>query len=49
MPRAIRHFLPRNVWYLTHRCHERDLFLLAAFGSEAEDGVDGNELLRSQL
>jgi REP element-mobilizing transposase RayT len=27
MPRANRHFLPGQVWHITHRCHERAFLL----------------------
>lgn len=27
MPRANRHFLPGQVWHITHRCHERSFLL----------------------
>jgi len=27
MPRANRHFVPHQLWHLTHRCHEKALLL----------------------
>jgi putative transposase len=27
MARAKRHFLPRHVWHLTHRCHKKEFLL----------------------
>jgi putative transposase len=27
MPRANRHFLPGELWHITHRCHEKDFLL----------------------
>ncbi len=27
MPRANRHFLPGQIWHLTHRCHEKAFLL----------------------
>ena len=27
MPRANRYFLPGSVWYITHRCHQRESLL----------------------
>ncbi len=27
MPRANRHFLPNQVWHITHRCHQKDFLL----------------------
>jgi REP element-mobilizing transposase RayT len=27
MPRAHRHFLPGQIWHITHRCHERNFLL----------------------
>ncbi|MBZ5555222.1 MAG: hypothetical protein LAO21_21125 [Acidobacteriia bacterium] len=27
MARAHRHYLPGQIWHLTHRCHERRLLL----------------------
>ena len=27
MPRASRHFLPGQLWHITHRCHEKSLLL----------------------
>lgn len=30
MPRANRHFIPGQIWHITHRCHERDFLLKLA-------------------
>ena len=27
MPRAHRHFLPGQLWHITHRCHEKSFLL----------------------
>ena len=27
MPRANRHFLPGQIWHITHRCHEKSFRL----------------------
>lgn len=27
MPRASRHFLPGQLWHITHRCHEKSFLL----------------------
>ena len=27
MPRANRHYLPGQVWHITHRCHKREFLL----------------------
>lgn len=27
MPRGNRHFLPRQVWHITHRCHQQAFLL----------------------
>jgi hypothetical protein len=27
MPRANRHFLPGQLWHITHRCHEKSFLL----------------------
>ena len=27
MPRANRHFLPGQVWHITHRCHKKEYLL----------------------
>ena len=27
MPRANRHFIPGQIWHITHRCHQRDFLL----------------------
>ena len=27
MPRANRHFIPDQIWHLTHRCHRREFLL----------------------
>ncbi len=27
MARANRHFLPNQVWHITHRCHQKDFLL----------------------
>lgn len=30
MPRAHHHFIPGQIWHITHRCHERDFLLKLA-------------------
>ncbi len=27
MARANRHFIPEQIWHITHRCHKRDFLL----------------------
>jgi REP element-mobilizing transposase RayT len=27
MPRASRHYIPRYVWHITHRCHKKEFLL----------------------
>ena len=27
MPRAKRHYIPGQIWHLTHRCHKREFLL----------------------
>ena len=28
MPRANRHFIPGQIWHITHRCHRREFLLI---------------------
>jgi hypothetical protein len=34
MARANRHYIPGQVWHITHRCHKREFLLSIAVGSE---------------
>ncbi|MCP4987965.1 MAG: transposase, partial [Colwellia sp.] len=27
MARAKRHYIPRQIWHITHRCHKREFLL----------------------
>ncbi len=38
MPRANRHFLPGQLWRLTHRRHEKELLLKFARDRRLHDG-----------
>ena len=37
MPRANRHYLPGNIWHLTHRCHKKEFLL--KFGRDREEWI----------
>jgi len=38
MERAHRHFIPGQVWHLTHRCYKREFLLKLARGTASAGG-----------
>lgn len=34
MPRANRHYLPGQLWHITHRCHKMEFLLQETMGSD---------------
>ena len=35
MPRSNRHYLPGTIWYITHRCHQKEFLLQFARDRQA--------------
>ena len=43
MPRANRHFVPGQLWHITHRCHEKS-FLLRFPRDSPISAISGSDL-----